>query len=554
MKTILRGGRVVDPVHDRDAVADVHIDGARIVAPFPDEAADRIVRVDGCLVMAAGIDLHSHIGGGKMVIARELMGEDHHRHRIAAAGPFRAGSGRAVPSSFQTGYAYAHMGYTMAFEPAMLPINARGAHLEMADIPVLDRGAYVLLGNDDLLLELLARGERSAVCDLVGWMLRATRAMAVKLVNPGGIEAFKWGLRSIDLDEAGPHYGLTPRQILTALAEAVDRLGLPHPLHIHGLHLGLPGSAATTRATIEALEGRRAHLTHLQFHAYGREGPKGFSSGAAEIMELLRRHPNISLDVGQVMFGQTVTASADIMSQARNAAYARPKRSCLMDIECEAGCGVVPFRYRHRNFVHALQWVIGLELFLLMDDPWRIALTTDHPNGAPFTTYPELIRLLGERAYREAMLARLPAEVREVSVLADIRREYSLSEIAVITRAGPARLLGLEDRGHLGPGAVADVVVHECGRDLAATFAQVRHLLKAGQFVVENGELRPEATARGGAIHVVEAPFDPAIRRHAARHLEEVRGMRVESLEIGEDELAELGPLEAHRPRRHMAA
>ncbi len=548
MRRILRGGRVVDPVHGVDAVRDVHMDGERIVPPFPDGEAAEIVDVSGCLVMAAGIDLHSHIGGGKMVIARELMGEDHRRHRHAADGPFRAGSGRAVPSSFATGYAYARMGYTMAFEPAMLPANARGAHLEMADIPVLDRGAYALLGNDDLLLRLLARGETTAVRDLVAWMLRATRAMAVKIVNPGGIEAFKWGLRRIDLDEAGPHYGLTPRRILTALAEAVDALGLPHPVHVHGLHLGLPGSAETTRATIAALEGRRAHLTHLQFHAYGRGGPRGFSSGAAEIAELINRSPNISLDVGQVMFGTTVTASGDTMSQHRNAAHAHPRRWCVMDIECEAGCGVVPFRYRDRNFVHALQWAIGLELFLLVEDPWRLALTTDHPNGAPFTAYPELIRLLGDRDYRNAVLERLPAAVREVSHLADIRREYTLSEIAIVTRAAPARLLGLADRGHLGPGAVADVVVYAPGPDLAATFATPRHLLKAGRFVVENGALRPEAATLRGAVHAVEAPFDPAIRRHAAAFFEDFRGLRLESFELGDDELAELGPLRVHGP------
>ena len=68
-----------------------------------------------------------------------------------------------------------------------------------------------------------------------------------------------------------------------------------------------------------------------------------------------------------------------------------------MDIECDAGCGVVPFRYRDRDFVNALQWAIGLEMFLLVRDPWRVFLTTDHPNGAPFTSYPHLIRLLMDR-------------------------------------------------------------------------------------------------------------------------------------------------------------
>ena len=83
-----------------------------------------------------------------------------------------------------------------------------------------------------------------------------------------------------------------------------------------------------------------------------------------------------------------------------------------MDIECDAGCGVVPFRYRDQNFVNALQWAIGLELFLLVDDPWRIFLTTDHPNGAPFTSYPHLIRLLMDRSFRNEQLARIHPDAR----------------------------------------------------------------------------------------------------------------------------------------------
>ena len=50
------------------------------------------------------------------------------------------------------------MGYTAAFEPAMVPSNARPAHLEMAELPIIDKGAYVMLGNDELLLRLLAAG------------------------------------------------------------------------------------------------------------------------------------------------------------------------------------------------------------------------------------------------------------------------------------------------------------------------------------------------------------------------------------------------------------
>ena len=142
----------------------------------------------GCVVMAGGIDMHTHIGGGKVNIARMMLPEEHRDHVQPRQHGCRSGSGHYSPSTFTTGYAYARMGYTMAFEPAMLPINARQAHQEMADVPLLDKGAYVLLGNDDLFLKLVSEGAGAdAIRDYVAWTLHATQALAVKIVNPGGM-------------------------------------------------------------------------------------------------------------------------------------------------------------------------------------------------------------------------------------------------------------------------------------------------------------------------------------------------------------------------------
>ena len=107
------------------------------------------------------------------------------------------------------------------------------------------------------------------------------------------------------------------------------------------------------------------------------------------------------------MFGQTCTASGDSMRQYANVKSAHPKKWVVMDIECDAGCGVVPMRYRDKSYVNALQWAIGLEMFLLVEDPWRMFLTTDHPNGAPFYCYPHLIRLLMDRGFRNDMLQKI---------------------------------------------------------------------------------------------------------------------------------------------------
>jgi len=536
----LRGGRVFDPANGvAGEVRDVVMRDGRIVALDPREAVDEEVSAHGCIVLAGGVDLHSHIGGGKVNLARLLMPQDHAAGiapLAASANPLELAScGHCTPGTLATGYRYVEMGYTSVFEPAMAASDARQAHMQMGDVPIVDHGAYVMLGNDETFLELLSRGEDpQRLRDYVGWVVRATRALGVKVVNPAGISAFKFNQRKLDVDEPHVHWQVTPRRVIAALARAVHELGLAHPLHIHASNLGVAGNIASTLATMDALEGLPGHLTHVQFHAYGTEGPKKFSSAALALAEALDTHPNCSIDIGQVLFGQTVTASADTMRQHANTDFASPRKRVLADIECDAGCGVLPFRYREQSYVNALQWSIGLELFLQVRDPWRVVLTTDHPNGAPFTSYPHLMRLLMDKPFRDEQLARLHPDVAAQSALRHITRELTLHEIAIMTRAAPARLLGLRDRGHLGEGAAADVAVYREQGDAETMFSRATWVFKDGAPVVREGRV---VATPAGAVHFAEPVFDTGVERVLAARNERPLGVHWRHAAIGDDEL-----------------
>jgi len=186
--------------------------------------------------------------------------------------------------------------------------------------------------------------------------------------------------------------------------------------------------------------------------------------------------------------------------------------------ELETGCGIVPYTYKERAAVSALQWVVGLELFLLSNDPWRVLLSTDHPNGGSFMAYPELIRLLMDRAYRDEQLKRVNTALLAGSALADgLGREYTLNEIAIISRAGPARALGLVSKGHLGPGADADITVYASDADVRTMFATPRYVVKGGVLVVEEGQLRRAVSGR--RLHV-RPEYDAAVVPHVKDYVD----------------------------------
>jgi formylmethanofuran dehydrogenase subunit A len=216
---------------------------------------------------------------------------------------------------------------------------------------------------------------------------------------------------------------------------------------------------------------------------------------------------------------------------------AHPKKFVIHDGDGNGG-GIVPYRYR-QDFYGAVQWAVGLELFLLIDDPWRVFFTTDHPNGAPFTAYPALFELLMSADARNEVAATLPASAMKHSTLASISREYTLEEIAIMTRAAPAKLLGLTDRGHLGPGALADVALYRKGRDIAKMFGSAAYLFKNGDLVVEDGEI---SHYRWGRALRLNPPPDKAMVRRLREYHESRYGLSLDWFTVPDSAIAREQP------------
>ena len=127
--TALHGGRIYDPANGVNGeVRSIYL-GPNGIVPAPADPGEIGASHDisGCVVMAGGIDIHTHIGGGKVNLARMMLPEDHARDAVARGVHPRMGCGHAAPSTFTVGYRYAEMGYTACFEPAMLLSNARQA-------------------------------------------------------------------------------------------------------------------------------------------------------------------------------------------------------------------------------------------------------------------------------------------------------------------------------------------------------------------------------------------------------------------------------------------
>jgi len=504
MEILVKNGFVYDPLNRIDGQKmDIAVKDGKIVERV-DEHKATIIDASGMVVMPGGVDIHTHVAGAEVNTGRLLRPEDHFKDFELKTSITRSGVGRSIPSTFTTGYRYSRMGYTTIMNPSMPPLEAKHTHEELSDTPMLDKATYPLLGDWWFALEYIAQDNIEECARHVAWIMDSTKGYAIKIVNPGGLEAWGFGHNVKGLDDQVPHFCTTPREIIRGLCKANKLLNLPHTIHVHTNNLGKPGNYQTALETMKCVEDLAVenkpviHITHCQFCAFKGDDWRTLQSGAEDIANYVNTHSHVTMDMGQVIFTDTTTMTADGPFQY-DLYRLTGNKWVNHDVETETSAGIVPFRYRRKSYVHAIQWSIGLELALLIKDPWKIFMTTDHPNGGPFTSYPKIIAWLMSKKAREATLKRINKRSRSRSLLPSIDRELGFYEIAVMTRAGQAKALGLQKKGHLGVGADADIAIYNVDpekidpsrkfRTVRKAFKKAAYTIKGGEIVSRNGEI-----------------------------------------------------------------
>ena len=501
---LIKNGFVYDPINGIDGEKmDIAIQNGKIVEKVHDRTA-KMIDATGLTVMPGGVDIHTHIAGGEVNTGRLVRPEDHVKDTVKKTPLTRSGVGYSIPSTFVTGYRYSRMGYTTVMNPSMAPLEAKHTHEELNDIPLVDKASYPLIGDWWFVLEYLRKGDIEGCARHVAWMLETTKGYAIKIVNPGGLESWGFGKNVHSIDDEVPNFCITPREIVRGLAKVNSMLNLPHSIHLRTNNLGLPGNYETTLETMKCLEDLSTdgkpvgHITHLQFSSFGGDGWGNMRSAAEEISKYINGHSHMTFDMGQVIFTDTTTMTAD--GPFEYTLYQLSGHKWVnSDIETETSGGIIPFHYKKNNAVNATQWSIGLELALMIKDPWKMFMTTDHPNGGPFFAYPKIIAWLISKKARMATLKKCHKKAQKISLLPSINRELNLYELTIVTRAGQAKALGLKNKGHLGVGADADVAIYNVNpetdniaskyKTARKAFGNAAFTIKDGKIVVKNGEI-----------------------------------------------------------------
>ena len=269
-------------------------------------------------------------------------------------------------------------------------------------------------------------------------------------------------------------------------------LGVPHPLHVHSSNLGLwPATSTSTlgdhhRVSRDCPIAPDAHPVPQLTAPRGRSQVLLRRATALPRRSTRRRIRRSACDVGQVTLrpdgdGQ----SGDSMSPVPRTRRSRSRAECTVVHGHRAAMpGAVSCRFklsRPELSSTRCSGPSGSRSSCSINDPWRVFLTTDHPNGgavhqlsAPHPAADGSVPSANEQ------LGRIQPDARAAEhccVAASITRVLTLYEIAILTTisAGSGCSVSLKDRGHLGDGAyAADITVY---RDNRRSRGDVHHAL-----------------------------------------------------------------------------
>jgi formylmethanofuran dehydrogenase subunit A len=143
-----------------------------------------------------------------------------------------------------------------------------------------------------------------------------------------------------------------------------------------------------------------------------------------------------------------------------------------------------------------------------------------------------------DKSFRDASFERLHPEAQAMSTLKSIQREYSLYEIAIMTRAAPSRSLGLSDRGHLGGGAAADITVYTPHDDKERMFEKPYYVFKDGTLVARNGRI---VKVTDGGTHTLRPAFEKSVLKPLRAYFEQFHTVRLENFRVSDEEIANEG-------------
>ncbi|MHA1804684.1 MAG: amidohydrolase family protein [Promethearchaeota archaeon] len=499
----IKNGLVFDPMNNIEGeIKDILIENGKIVEKFSAETDVKILNAKGKTIIPSAVEIHCHVASQQTNWTR-LLGSNNPSF-------MKYWQGLTLKKIARD---YLKHGYTFITEANVFPSLAKQTLFNFQHIPVLDK-AFLLNVSNLWPLELeFQKGKIEEMIIFLSDLLEKTRGFGFKAYNPFENENWNFNFLREDLLKQGRLYNFRPIEVYLNLLQANERLNLPHSLHVHvegyetltgkknlNVLLDHVKSLALERKNNESNELARDHLLHIAHGAlYNVDGDN------SNLINAVNQSQDLDLDLGMIGFNEInpVMTSDRRLINLLEKENQMPVIKSAVEEEGDQFCTLRTFS--KTTELHSIFFVNAIDLALNIQNKWQVQFSVNYPNHGDVNDIPTLIGILMSADVRKKFLEKLHPILSEEKFSNIHDKEFNFNEIVILTRASPAKSLGIgKIKGNLGVGAdgdvnILDIDVNELNLPkeiniLQKALSSVHQVIKAGMIVKEqdNFNLTPQ--------------------------------------------------------------
>ncbi|MFX0143257.1 MAG: amidohydrolase family protein, partial [Candidatus Hodarchaeota archaeon] len=466
---------------------------------FSSEKDVREIDANGKTVIPSAIDMHTHVASQQVNWVR-LLGTDHNIFKETWNGLTLRNIARDYISN----------GYTFIVEANVFPSLAKQTIFNFKQLRILDKAMLLNVSNYWPLELEFQREKIDDMAVFLSDLLTKTYGFGFKVYNPFENEA--WNFRELknNISQTGRLYNFSAIDVYENLVKCNETLGLPPSIHAHiegyeseigrnNLFTLLEKLSSLNLRTQEktGLINKRKQIFHIAHaNTYAPDGDN------KKFIDYLNKNQQYDIDLSFIGFNQInplITSDRRLIhTMLTEDILDNPYKLVSSAIEFEGDSFVSMRNFNKKNYHDCIIWANSLDLALSIMNKFQISLTLNFPNYANLSDIPEIATWLISKNARELFMKDMNKDFLRNNVLINNDKVLSFSDFVCITRASPAKSLGLGSiKGNLGIGADGDINVLDIDinktnvskdhHKLKKALSEIEYVIKTGN-IVKKGE------------------------------------------------------------------
>jgi formylmethanofuran dehydrogenase subunit A len=459
-KLIIKNGIVFDPLNKIEGEAkDILIESGKIVEKFSAKKDIKEIDASGKTVIPSALDIHTHIASQQVNWAR-LLGTNNKKFKEVWKGLILEDIARDYISN----------GYTFILEANVFPSLSKQTIFNLKQLPVLDKAMLLNVSNFWPLELEFQRGKIDNMSIFLSDLLSLTKGFGFKAYNPFESESWDFKVLRNDLTKNGRLYNFSALNVYENLTKTNENLGLPHSLHAHiegyetnqaknNLFIVLDKIKSLNLEPNSNINSKikRSQIFHLAHaSAYNMNGDN------EKFIKFLDENQNFDLDLGFIGFDQInplITSDRRLIDTLLNNNSSENTFKLIRSAVEFEGDSFASLRYfKKTKKFDCILWSNAIDLALSIKDKWQLQLSINFPNYAHINNLPEIATWLTSNKARKDFMVGMNKDFLSNNSLQNHEESLSFNEFVIVSRASPAKSLGLGDiKGNLGVGSDADI-------------------------------------------------------------------------------------------------